>query len=46
MGQLSDNYLSCMGGIYSKNRVMTELIPNIEKALNEEQPDVLLLVPL
>ena len=46
VGQLSDNYLSCMGGIYSKNRVMTELIPNIEKALEQEQPDVLLLVPL
>jgi D-proline reductase (dithiol) PrdB len=46
VGALTDNYLSCMGGIYSKNRVLAELIPNIEAALEREQPDVLLLVPL
>jgi D-proline reductase (dithiol) PrdB len=46
VGELTENYLSCMGGIYSKNRVMTELIPNLEAALERELPDVLLLVPL
>jgi len=46
IGALADNYLSCMGGIYSQNRVATELIPNLEIALEREQPDVLLLVPL
>ena len=46
VGELTENFLSCMGGIYSKNRVMTELIPNLEAALERELPDVLLLVPL
>jgi D-proline reductase (dithiol) PrdB len=46
VGELTENYLSCMGGIYSKNRVVTELIPNIETALERDQPDVLLLIPL
>ena len=46
VGELADNYLSCMGGIYSKKRVMTELIPKLEVELAREQPDVLLLIPL
>jgi D-proline reductase (dithiol) PrdB len=46
IGSLTENYLSCMGGIYSKNRIATELIPNLEAALAEEAPDILLLVPL
>lgn len=46
IGELANNYISCMGGIYSKNRVATELLPNLEAALKLEDPDVLLLVPL
>jgi len=46
IGELVSNYLSCMGGIYSQKRVVAELIPRLEAALNEEAPDVLLLVPL
>ncbi|HIG40924.1 MAG TPA: hypothetical protein EYQ14_10345 [Gammaproteobacteria bacterium] len=51
IGDLADNYFSCMGGIYSQNRVKTELIPNLETAINEQAIesgaiDLLLLVPL
>ena len=46
IGELAQNYFSCMGGIYSKNRVLTELIPALEAAVKKEQLDLLLLVPL
>jgi len=46
IGELADDYLSCMGGIYSKQRVRTELIPNLEAAVEDQQLDLLLLVPL
>ena len=46
IGELAKNYFSCMGGIYSQNRVATELIPNLEKAISDEQLDLLLLIPL
>ena len=46
VGKLASNYFSCMGGIYSKNRVINELLPNLEKAVAEEQLDLLLLIPL
>ncbi len=46
IGDLSENYFSCMGGIYSQNRVTTELIPALESAIEKEQLDLLLLVPL
>ena len=46
IGELADNYFSCMGGIYSKNRVINELIPSLEEVVSKEQLDVLLLIPL
>ncbi len=46
IGELADNFFSCMGGIYSRNRVKTELIPNLDDAVEKEQLDLLLLVPL
>jgi D-proline reductase (dithiol) PrdB len=46
IGELAANYFSCMGGIYSKNRVINELIPNLEQAVSKEQLDLLLLIPL
>jgi len=46
IGDLADNYYSCMGGIYSQNRVRNELIPNLVDAIDKEQIDLLLLVPL
>jgi len=35
-----------MGGIYSRKRVMTELIPALDEAVTKEELDLLLLVPL
>lgn len=46
IGELADNFFSCMGGIYSTRRVKTELIPNLEEAVEKERLDLLLLVPL
>ncbi len=46
VGELADEWLSCMGGIYSQNRVRSELIPNLEAALDTQSIDLLLLVPL
>lgn len=46
IGELADNFISCMGGIYSQRRVHQELIPNIEIAIERQQLDLLLLVPL
>jgi D-proline reductase (dithiol) PrdB len=46
IGELADNYFSCMGGIYSQRRVSQELIPALEQAITDEKIEVLLLVPL
>ncbi len=46
IGDLADNYFSCMGGIYSQNRVKKELIPALTDAIDKEKIDLLLLVPL
>jgi len=46
IGELAQNYYSCMGGIYSQNRVRQELIPNLEEVVEKQELDLLLLVPL
>jgi len=46
IGELANDYYSCMGGIYSQNRVNSELIPNLTAAIEQQQLDLLLLVPL
>jgi len=46
IGELAEEYLSCMGGIYSQRRVVDELIPNLETAIEKQKLDLLLLVPL
>ena len=46
IGELADNYYSCMGGIYSQKRVTAELIPSLTAAIDKEDIDLLLLVPL
>ena len=46
IGDLSENYFSCMGGIYSQKRVKRELIPALDDAIRKEELDLLLLVPL
>ncbi|MDH5736732.1 MAG: hypothetical protein OEZ23_00405, partial [Gammaproteobacteria bacterium] len=46
VGDLAKNYFSCMGGIYSQRRVREELIPSLDEAINKEEIDLLLLIPL
>ena len=46
IGELADNYHSCMGGVYSQNRVRAELIPNLADAIDRERIDLLFLGPL
>lgn len=46
IGELAGNYYSCMGGIYSQKRVTAELIPRLTQAIDKENVDLLLLVPL
>ena len=46
IGELADNYYSCMGGIYSQKRVKAELIPSLADAIARERIDLLFLVPL
>lgn len=46
IGEMAENYYSCMGGIYSQNRVKQELIPNLQEVIQKQKLDLLLLVPL
>lgn len=46
LGDLAENFLSCMGGIYSQRRVGSELIPALTEALTKQKIDALLLIPL
>lgn len=46
IGDLAGNYFSCMGGIYSREKVRSELMPLLEAAVKREKLDLLLLVPL
>lgn len=46
VGELAEEFLACMGGIYSQRRVNEELIPQLEAAVDRQQLDLLLLVPL
>lgn len=46
VGALADEFVSCMGGIYSQRRVREELIPAIETAFVAQGVDVALLLPM
>ena len=46
IGELAPEFLSCMGGIYSRSRVRDELLPRLENAVSNQRLDLLLLVPL
>jgi D-proline reductase (dithiol) PrdB len=46
IGSLTDDILSCMGGVYSQRRVRDELIPQIESALREQGAEAVLLIPM
>lgn len=46
VGELADQAISCMGGIYSQRRVREELIPQVEGVFKQQAVDVALLVPM
>jgi len=46
IGSLAGRFLTCMGGIYSTRRVMSELAPRLLERLREEEVDAVLLVPV
>ena len=46
VGELADELLSCMGGIYSQRRVREELLPAVEARLRAQEVDAALLVPM
>jgi D-proline reductase (dithiol) PrdB len=46
IGELADDMLSCMGGIYSQRRVREELIPELHRRFAEQKVDAVLLVPM
>ena len=46
VGQIANNVLSCMGGIYSQRRVRDELIPAVADTFTAQDVDAVLLVPM
>jgi D-proline reductase (dithiol) PrdB len=46
IGELADELLSCMGGIYSQRRVREELIPAVQERFEAQQVDAVVLVPM
>ena len=46
VGSLADNFLACMGGIYSQRAVTGDLAPQLVQRCIDEKTDVVLLVPV
>ena len=46
IGELADEVLSCMGGVYSQRRVKDEMIPTIAEKFKAQNVDAVLLVPM
>lgn len=46
VGSLTDDILSCMGGVYSQRRVREEMIPEVEKGFRELGAEAVLLIPM
>lgn len=46
IGELADDVLSCMGGVYSQRRVREETLPEVTAIFQEQNIDVALLVPM
>lgn len=46
IGEVADEALSCMGGIYSQRRVREELIPELAARFEAQSVDAILLVPM
>ena len=46
VGEVADEVLSCMGGIYSQRRVQEELTPELTVQFKEQAVDAVLTVPM
>lgn len=46
IGSLANNFLACMGGIYSQRAVIDDLAPQLVQRCIDEETDVVLLVPV
>jgi D-proline reductase (dithiol) PrdB len=46
VGELADEALSCMGGVYSQRRVREEMLPAIVKKFEAQYVDAVLFVPM
>ncbi len=46
VGEIADDLLSCMGGVYSQRRVREELIPALSERLAGQRVDAVFLIPL
>ena len=46
IGEVADELISCMGGIYSKRRVACELAPALAQIYRSQGVDAALLIPL
>ena len=46
IGELADEFFSCMGGVYSQRRVQDELIPALSEAVQKQNVDAVLLVAM
>ncbi len=46
VGEVADELLSCMGGVYSQRRVRRQLAPAVAEAFAAQQVDAVLLLPL
>jgi D-proline reductase (dithiol) PrdB len=46
IGAISENFFTCMGGIYSQRSVQEELAPNLVERCLQEEVDAVLLVPV
>ena len=46
VGELADEMLSCMGGVYSQRRVRDEMLPAVIEKFEAQQVDAVLFVPM
>ena len=46
IGKLADRVYSCMGGVYSQRRVLSEIAPEIYKQFRSQEVDVAMLIPM
>ena len=46
VGSIANEILSCMGGIYSQRRVLSELAPTVLSEFRRQKVDIALLVPM